>query len=391
MACKDESVKRFNMLNASSKFAICGLPLRVDSYKTCSFGCEYCFANNRKIMEFEKCLQIGDIPKLEKQLNRVLRRGEIRSGNFIDTLLAHGITWHCGGMSDPFQPCESVYHVTSELVKLTKAYGISILFSTKTDNLYGCEIVPELHTFQFSVTNVDNDGIENRVPPTEQRYKLYRELKDAGFRVGIRLQPFIPGISDSRIVEMFHDADHFTIEGLKLVPQNREHVERVLQRTGLLKSDFTQKGLLNLRPEIRLELYKPIIAALEYFAIPYSIADNDMHHISKTRCCCGDALVNRASGFDSTALCYAHGKGYGLEDALNSAEPYRECKVNHLFTSNRQGGCITLEDFYRERFDRKTSPFSPKFLIDEEFIHYDEVCELNHYCKPGKAKKDSLI
>ena len=33
--------KKFTPLNVSSKFAICGLPLRVDTYKTCSFNCKY--------------------------------------------------------------------------------------------------------------------------------------------------------------------------------------------------------------------------------------------------------------------------------------------------------------------------------------------------------------
>lgn len=46
--------KKFTPINVSSKFAICGIPLRVDTYKTCSFGCKYCFSNNRKVMEFEK-------------------------------------------------------------------------------------------------------------------------------------------------------------------------------------------------------------------------------------------------------------------------------------------------------------------------------------------------
>ena len=48
--------KKFTPINVSSKFAICGIPLRVDTYKSCSFGCKYCFANHRKIMEFEKNL-----------------------------------------------------------------------------------------------------------------------------------------------------------------------------------------------------------------------------------------------------------------------------------------------------------------------------------------------
>ena len=99
-------MKTFNILNVSSKFAICGLPLRADTYKTCSFGCAYCFSNNRKIMEFEKTLQIGNLKQLEKTLNRVLDMKDIKPDNFIDVLLSNGLTWHLGGMSDPFHPCQ---------------------------------------------------------------------------------------------------------------------------------------------------------------------------------------------------------------------------------------------------------------------------------------------
>lgn len=366
-------MKQFNMLNASSKFAICGLPLRVDCYKTCAFNCDYCFSNNRKIMEFGKTLQVGNIALLAKQMERVYSEKIIRSDSFIDKLMESKITWHCGGMSDPFQPCEGVYHITKRLVELTKEYKVSVLFSTKSDDLHGCDFDQSLHTFQFSVSNVNDSDIERNVPTIESRYRLYKELKSEGFRVGIRLQPFIPGLSDERIVELFNDADHFTIEGLKLVPQNKEHVEMVLNKTGLQKSSFTQMGLLNLKPEIRYELYKPIVSALEYYAIPYSIADNDMHHLSQSKCCCGDSIVEKSSGFDTTAMCYEFGRDYTFDQVSKRFSDFADCKVNHLFTSNRQESCRTLSDFYSKRFDRKSSPFSPKFLCDFDFLPTDEI------------------
>ena len=62
--------KKFNAINVSSKIAICGLPLRVDSYKNCNFNCRYCFSNNRKIMEFNKELQVANIRKLEKNIKK---------------------------------------------------------------------------------------------------------------------------------------------------------------------------------------------------------------------------------------------------------------------------------------------------------------------------------
>lgn len=361
-------IKKFNPLSVSSKFAICGLPIRVDTYKNCSFGCKYCFSNNRKIMEFEKDLQIGNIKSVERLVDRIFNKNELRPNNFLDTLIKDRITWHCGGMSDPFQPSEERFKITEQLLDVTNKHDVSILFSTKSDTVYGANIDPKLHSFQLSVTNIDDRmDIEPNVPTMESRVKFYRQLKDDGFKVGIRVQPFIPNVTTSDIVDMFPDADYCTIEGLKLVPQNKEHKEYLLELLELSQSDFKQMGLLNLKPEIREKLYKDMIDKLESYGIPYSIADNDMHHKTSSKCCCGEPLVHKSTDFNNTALLYKYGRGnYTLEDVKDSLGDCRGCKANQLFTSNRQEGCTTVEEFYDKRFDRKTSPFSPKFLYDDE-------------------------
>ena len=211
--------KTFNPLNVSSKFAICGIPIRVDTYKTCSFGCKYCFSNYRKIMEFEKQLQIGNIKSVERKLDKIFNKGEVKEENFLDVLISKRFDWHCGGMSDPFQPIEQKLHITKQLIDITNEYGIHILFSTKSNTTYNSNINPGFHTFQLSVTNVNNrTDIEPNVTPIEERYKFYKSLKERGFKVGIRIQPFIPQISTLDIIETFKDADHFTIEGVKACP-----------------------------------------------------------------------------------------------------------------------------------------------------------------------------
>ena len=354
--------KKFTPLNVSSKFAICGVPLRVDTYKTCSFGCEYCFSNNRKVMEFDKTMQIANLTWLDNKLDKIYNKGIYNKESFLDVLIKDRITWHCGGMSDPFQPMERKLGITKQMIDIANKHNVSMLFSTKSNSVYGADIRPELHSFQLSVTNVDDrKDLEPNVPSIESRFDFYSNLKARGFKVGIRIQPFIPGVTTTEIIEAFHDADWFTIEGIKLVPQNKEHKEYLLDLLKLSKSNFTQKGLLNLKPEIRLEAYKPFIEKLEELGIPYSIADNDLHYISKGDCCCGDTLIKKSTKFNNTFMLKAKGIDYNISDVKENLGEYAECKACHLFTSNRTEGCKTVEEFYDKRFDRKTSPFSPKF------------------------------
>ena len=216
----------------------------------------------------------------------------------------------------------------------------------------------------MSVTNINNHKeIEPNVPNIQERYKLYRYLKDNGFKVGIRIQPFIPGITTTEIIELFHDADNFTIEGLKLVPQNKEHKELVLTATGIERELFIQKGLLNLKPEFRLSIYKPFIDKLEERGIRYSIADNDLHYMGNNCCCCGDNLVHKATTFNNTALYHTIGKNYCIEDIkkqLNACNT-SNCKCKSLFSSNRQDGFETVEEFFQVKFDSKANPVSHLF------------------------------
>lgn len=356
-----ENIKKFEGLNVSSKFGICGLPIRVDSYKTCSFLCKYCFANGRKIMEFEKCLTIANTESIGRRLERIFSRNDYDRKSFLDSLIANRITWHFGGMSDPFQPCNETYKITNDIIDLGNKYGVTMLISTKADTIHGANIRPDLHSFQLSVTNTQNrKDIEPNVPDIEKRLQFFRDLKADGFKVGIRIQPFIPNVSGLDIVRMFEGADHFIIEGLKVIPQEGEQKDYCFNELGMNPKLFVQMGLLTLRPEYRLKLYAPLIDYFNAHGISYSISDNDLRRCGNNRCCCGDALVHKTTGFDTTALLHDCGH-WTLGDVIAKTADYGQCVAKDLFTSNRTDGCTTVHDFYKMRFARNTSPMSPRY------------------------------
>lgn len=316
-------------------------------------------------MEFKKELQIANVQSIENRLKRI-EGGVVTT--LLDKFISLGITWHFGGMSDPFQPINKELKITNQIVDVTNRHNIHILFSTKSDDVQSCDIRADLHTFQMSVTNVSNrTDIEPKVPDIERRYRLYRDLKNDGFKVGIRIQPFIPGISTIDILKRFSDADHFIIEGLKLVPQNEEQKSYLLNLLKINRSYFTQKGLLTLIPEYRMKLYKPFIDYFKSHHMSYSISDNDLRYLGNNRCCCGDSLAI-SSQIDTTCMIKKYGVKYAYDDMVNELKnrDLGSYRCNELFTSNRTNGCITVSDFYKERFYKKSSPFSP---------YYQHVCQ----------------
>lgn len=359
---KMENIKEFIPLTVSSKFAICGLPLRLDTYKTCGFGCKYCFAESRTIMTHNKTLQVANLKWLNKKLHKVLIEKKVNPENMLEVLLSKGVTLHCGGMSDPFQPLEETLGITKQLIDICNKYNVHILFSTKSDTTYNCDIRPDLHTFQLSVTNCNNrKDIEPNVPLFEDRFDFYVKLKERGFKVGIRVQPFIPDVTTINIIDYFADADNFTLEGIKIVPQNANHKDFILHDLKLDRAQFKQMGLLNLDVSLRKEMYKPWIEKFEKLNIPYSVADNDLHYIGTNQCCCGDRLIHTSTTFNNTHLLHKYGMNYTLEDVKNELGEITQCSCNQYFTSNRQEGCKTVIEFYDKRFLRSSSPFSPLF------------------------------
>ena len=356
------TIKKFQPLKVSSKFPICALPLRLDSYNTCTYNCKYCYSNNRLIGERDT-ESIPNYMWLKNKFSKVYDLGDANRKNFLECLLKDRITLHGGSHCDLFQPLEKKHEHTKRIVELCNEYSQKILFSTKTDNLYDVPLNPALHSFQLSFSSTDDKlGLEENVPSFEKRHELYKELLDKGFRVGIRIQPYIPNVTQlEEIVDTFEDAVHFTVEHIKFVPGNPINDE-LIKVMGLENEHFTNLGLLISDAFTRYNHYMDsVVPVFEDKGLSYSIADNDLHYLGNNDCCCGDGLVSEVTHFNNTELLHRFGLDYDLDTVFELGEEYLDCRCSSLFNSDRRNGCVSFSDFYEDRFDRSSSVFSPKF------------------------------
>lgn len=157
-----------NALIPSSQFVMCGNCFRADMYHGCSFGCEYCFANNRGGKNLRN-FTIANIKNIRKQFECALDCGD--ENTIVKECLKHHVPIHLGGLSDPFQECETKYRLSYEFLKLTKQYNYPVNISTKTSHLedmYWDVLDPNIHTFSISLMGYSDEYIrlwEKSTPP----------------------------------------------------------------------------------------------------------------------------------------------------------------------------------------------------------------------------------
>ena len=183
----------------SSEILDCSMPIVIDTYSRCSYGCLYCFANfnakhvNAKVKYF-------NVEKLKKLFYNEIY--DEKFSPFIKKRLY--IQW--GGMSDPFDEFEKKFGKTKELLTYLKKINYPLSFSTKgtfwtQDDEY-CKLFYNQKNWyvKISIINLDEElakKVEVGVPSPQERLNAIKRLSK--LKIGgivLRLRPFIIGLSD---------------------------------------------------------------------------------------------------------------------------------------------------------------------------------------------------
>lgn len=292
-------------LSLTSQFYFCGLPLRLDSYGSCLYSCQYCFASARGGRRTRKALRIAD----PSSLSRALSGSNHAPRSALSEFLAERQPIHFGGMSDPFPLVENKIGVSLRLLKILAEHQYPTVISTKGTLMIQPEYLEVLSRGDFLVQvsfSTSDDQLASAIDlgtpsPTARRHALAR-LAEAGIKTACRLQPLLPGreMQEMKLLDQCAEIGvaHVGVEYLKLPVEQwsgTARLSRALSRDLSLYYASVRAKRLGREWVLPIELRLPTILAMRDRAhalgMSFGAADTDLLPLSDSSCCCSGADV----------------------------------------------------------------------------------------------------
>lgn len=295
----------------SGEITDCSLPMTLDTYSNCSYGCVYCFSQyqrgtgNGKIDYKNKVCKSIDVEKTKRILS-----GEDKDSQFYRYVIQKRPIQY-GGLSDQFDEFERKYGKTLELLKFLRQIKYPICFSTKAAWVFEDERYRRLFhgadnwNMKFSIITLNEPDaykIEVGCPTPMERLRAMKEysmLNKGG--ATLRLRPFILGVSDRTYVDLIklakeHGANAVTTEFFCLEMRSiniaREHYRRISETIGIDIVDFYRKnsegsGYLRLNRTIKRPYIEKMKELCDKLGMRFYVSDAHFKEISTGSCCCG--------------------------------------------------------------------------------------------------------
>ena len=293
--------KYHECMQLTSQVKFCPNAFRVDMYRGCDYGCRYCFANMEAFHETGTGLSVwrhADLEEVRKKFYLALETDK-PSMSVIVELLRHRVPLHCGGMSDPFQRREWREHLTKGLIEISNQYDYPICFSTKTASLpddYYPLLNPSRHAFQVSIMGWTPEYVaqwETNTPSPQSRAEFVQLLReDFGLWCSVRIQPIINVHEAFDLMNALGDIpSYYSVEHLHVIADSYNAHDALLEHC--LNSDqFTQTGgVTEFKHEVKRHNAEQLIRCANKYGVKVGVADNDLHFMSQSRCCCGIDLI----------------------------------------------------------------------------------------------------
>ncbi len=189
----------------------CKYTARLDTYGCgCQHDCSYCYA--KSLLSFRglwdaKNPAIADIEKIRRKIKKLPKGKVVR----------------LGGMTDCFQPIESIQGVTYDTIKALNEERIPYLIVTKSDLIADDKYIgvmdKDLAHIQVTITCFNDElykklNYEKAAYPSA-RIRAVEKLQKQGFDVAVRLSPYIPEYVDYDVLNSIK-CDKIQVEFLRV-------------------------------------------------------------------------------------------------------------------------------------------------------------------------------
>lgn len=294
----------------TGEIADCSLPLTMDTYSNCSYGCVYCFSQYQRglgacgLDYYAKKVKAVDPEKIKK-----LFRGELRESQFYPWIKDKRPIQY-GGLSDQFDEFERKYGVTYEILKALREIEYPICFSTKAAWVFHDPKYRELFdgadnwNVKFSIITLDEDDarkIEVGVPSPRKRLEAmaeYNKLSKGG--TTLRLRPFIVGVSDKTYLDLIRAAkdagatavttEFFCLE-MRSLNKAKEHYQVISDCCGFDIVEFYRKysngsGYLRLNRKVKEKYIYNMKELCDKLGMRFYVSDAHFKECSNNACCC---------------------------------------------------------------------------------------------------------
>lgn len=381
----------------TGEIADCSLPMTLDTYSNCSFGCVYCFSQYQRGIGgsaedyYAKKVKSINVEKVKKIFS-----GEDTKSQFYQYVKDKRPIQY-GGLSDEFDGFEKKYGKTYELLSYLKEIDYPICFSTKGAWEMFDDKYRELFkgadnwNFKFSIITLDEKDasrIEVGVPSPKERLRAmaeYNKLSKGG--TTLRLRPFIPGISDKTYLDLIRAAkeagatavttEFFCLE-MRSIKQAKEHYDIISQCAGFDIVDFYRKysngtGYLRLNRKVKEPYIRKMKALCDELGMRFYVSDAHYKECSENCCCCAlNKNWNYSRGHFAAALQIAKKTGevrwsdiekdmYFLEFPMVQANGFN---LNSTENRAKYEG-MTMKEYLRYLWNRPKRGQSPYKIFEK--------------------------
>lgn len=295
----------------SGEIADCTLPMTLDTYSNCSFGCVYCFSQYQRGIgnTAENYRKKANIKSINVDKVKKIFSLENDKSQFYEWVKARRPIQY-GGLSDQFDGHEKKYGKTYELLSYLKEINYPICFSTKSTWVFDDPKYRELFrgadnwNMKFSIITLDEEDarkIEVGVDSPRKRLEAMRkwnELSKGG--ATLRLRPFILGVSDKTYLDLIEEAhkagatavttEFFCLE-MRSVKLAQEHYKTISECCGFDIVEYyrwhsTGSGYLRLNRKVKEPFIYKMKEQCEKLGMRFYVSDAHFKECSHNGCCC---------------------------------------------------------------------------------------------------------